>query len=307
MSPRLSDKLVMVPPFGVLERALKHLEMNYLKGFIGRALKFMVNVILIMSCSSFTAFAVRTAAAQVNNTDSHMKISYEAVHYINILHSTSSNLSYYANFVSYKLSSSQVGATWCTTTHCASALPRALRLPMALSTAQTTFLHPISTLTSPIQPPVRVVHYISKHACVYAYAGMLLCLRSTIATRGGVPHQPESGASSPPSKLPESPIITSPIPPTVENEASVVSVSSIPPLPLLPSPPPHTPPAGPFFVVLFRGVRVCLLARARARHLLHPQLHPVENRCRSSENSVCVCSSSSGCYRCYLTHSAVCM
>jgi hypothetical protein len=49
---------------------------------------------------------------------------------------------------------------------------------------------------------------------------------------------------------------------------------------------------------------VCLRARARARHLLHPQLHPVENRCRSSENSVCVCSS--GCYRCCLIVQYVC-
>ena len=78
----------------------------------------------------------------------------------------------------------------------------------------------------------------------------------------------------------------------------------IPPLPPLPTPPPHTPPAGSIFAVLFRGVRVWLRARARARHLPHPQLYFVENGCCSSEHRVCV--SSSGRYRCYLMVQYVC-
>ena len=166
---------------------------------------------------------------------------------------------------------------------------------MALSTAQTTFLHPISTLISPIQPPVRVAHCIGKHAGVYAYAGMLVCLRSTLATEVKGPYQPLSGDSSHPFKLPESPIITSPIPPTVENEVSVVSVSSTPPLPLLPSPPPHAPPTGRISSNLFRGDRAWRCAIGRERHLPHSSLHLAEFRCRSSERGVCVCSG--GCDR----------
>ena len=233
-----------------------------------------------------------------------MKITYEEVHYIDPLHYISSISNFHAHTSSYKLSPLHFGATWCTTTCCASALPRARRLQMASLTAQMTLIPPILTLTSVIQRRKRVAQYVGMHVSAVAAAGTCACFRYTLATKVGVLPQPLSGASSPPSKLPESPIITSPTPPSVENEVVVVGDHPIPPLPPLPTPPPHTPPAGSIFAVLFRGVRVWLRARARARHLPHPQLYFVENGCCSSEHRVCV--SSSGRYRCYLMVQYVC-
>ena len=171
MSPRVSDLLIMVPLDGAHGRALEQLEMNYLHYFKGRALKFMVNVILIMSCTSFAACAVRIAAGQANNINSCTKIPHEAMHHINTLHPTSSNSHFHANFVSYKLSSLHFGATWCTTTCCASALPRARRLQMASLTAQTTLIPPIPTLTSVIQRRKRVAQYVGMHVSAVAAAG----------------------------------------------------------------------------------------------------------------------------------------
>ena len=62
MSPRQADKLVMVPRDGALWAHPEQLEMNYLQCIPGCTYRFMINVLLIMSCSSFAAFAVRTAA-----------------------------------------------------------------------------------------------------------------------------------------------------------------------------------------------------------------------------------------------------
>ena len=97
MSPRLSDTLVMVPPFGVLGRAQQQLEMNCLHCIAGRILKFMVKLLLIMCCSCCAASLMRTAAAKVNNIESYMKITYEEVHYIDTLHYISSISNFYAH------------------------------------------------------------------------------------------------------------------------------------------------------------------------------------------------------------------
>ena len=105
MSPRQANSLVMVPRDGASGRAQQQLEMNCLHCITGRILKFMVKLMLIMCCSCCAASLMRTAAAKVTNTDSYTKFSYEAVHHINILHSTSSNFDYYASFVLSRTSS----------------------------------------------------------------------------------------------------------------------------------------------------------------------------------------------------------
>ena len=208
MSWRLAELFVMVPPVGALGRAQQQLEMNCLHCFTGRALKFMVKIILIMSCSSLTAFAVRTAAAQVNNINSYKKISHEAMHHINTLHYTSSNSYNYASFVPYKLNFACFAAATCTSTWCSGDMARALRSSMARSTALSTLLSPISTLTSPFLACVSAMYSVDQHACVVVAACVCIHERATLAIGVRISHQTLDGNPLAPFKLSELPTFT---------------------------------------------------------------------------------------------------